>query len=78
MCCWGVLRACAAECGYGGGEFAAEEHYRRQRRTCCVGAAMAYGSVFLCVEVAATCFLALGLLVYVAAVYGPTARLALQ
>jgi len=79
MCTRGALRACLDECGFGNPDgFHANEHHDQRRRSCCFGAAVAYGSMFVCMWVATTFALAVGLCVYILAVYGPTALLLMQ
>lgn len=73
-CCRGAVCACLDECGFGPSDgFGANEFHDRRRRSCCLGAAMAYGSVFVCMQLATTCLLTAALCVYVFAVYGPAA-----
>lgn len=78
-CIRGAVGACLDECGCGNPDgFRANEHHDRRRRACCLGAAAAYGSMFVCMEAATTFVLAVGLCVYILAVYGPTALLLIQ
>lgn len=71
-CCWGMLRACFAECGYARtSTYAAEEHYMQQRRACCVGAGMAYVSVLCVFWIATITLLVVALSLYTIAAFGP-------